>query len=232
MKRDEPSQNPYSPPQSQDLPPPRDTGPQANLFVKHGAVLPEVCLKCGATDEVQHMPRTFATQPPRKNALVLAMLFGALGAAIAGAAAARDTKRASLEVPLCRRCVVQGDNARWWGFGAFGFMLLCFFFVSVSKSTLGIGARVALLFAGIAAPFVALAFMNKRRLTALVIDEEGVMLSGVDRTAKERILQLTAASENADRPRKRLGGARSAGGEPSPPKKKKKQQKKEHASDE
>lgn len=199
---DDRSPNPYAPPKHEETPPPRPSG-EATLFVRRDERLPELCLKCGKPGELVHRTHTFVTQPPRKNAMMLGVLFGALGGAVAGAAAAREQKTAKLDVPLCGGCNTRWDNGRWLLIGAIlltGVGVL--FMLLVGKGALSAGLRLGILFGGFASILGASAIANKSQLSALHIDDEGVVILGVSAQAKMAVQQALAAA-SARAPKKK-----------------------------
>lgn len=197
---DDGAPNPYAPPKH-DQEPPRG---EATLFVRRDERLPEICVKCARTGDLMHRAHTFVTQPQRKNAVMLGALFGALGGAIAGAAAARTQRTAKLDLPICGACNARWDNGRWLVFG--GLLLtavaVLFTFV-VGQAALSAVARLGILFAGLGAIIAASVLAKKGQLSALHIDDEGVVILGVSPDAKAAIQQAIAAPGMAQKKKRK-----------------------------
>ena len=107
--------NPYAPPQAPyqqpyAAPPPGWGAPAyhvvgQNLVAMNGAVLPEVCLKCGARADLVRKRKKFQWVPPWTYVLlVVSLLLGAIVMTIL-------QKRGTLDVPLCTACKTRWTHA-------------------------------------------------------------------------------------------------------------------------
>jgi hypothetical protein len=107
--------NPYAPPQAQYqqpyAAPPPGWGAAAyhvagtNLVAMSGAVLPEVCVKCGARANLVRKRKKFQWVPPWTYILlVVSLLIGAIVMTIM-------QKRGTLDLPLCTECKTRWGHA-------------------------------------------------------------------------------------------------------------------------
>jgi hypothetical protein len=132
--------NPYAPQQAQyqqpyAAPPPGWGAPAyhvvgQNLVAMSGAVLPEVCVKCGAQANLVRKRRKFQWVPPWTYVLlVVSLLIGAIVMMIV-------QKRGTLDLPLCTGCKTRWTHATLAMAGAVLGIFLVLPFVAVVAAVL------------------------------------------------------------------------------------------------
>jgi hypothetical protein len=148
----------------------------------HMPLFPAVCMKCGAHDGIVRRKVQFQWRPVWARFLVFCII-GIIVLLV-------TTRRANLEIPLCASC-----NARWSAArnaGIAGVVVLVAAFIAVRVTDAGrpaIGGLIALIAAFVV---LSLVFIRPRVLPVKRIDDEQIILGGVDSKAAGEIVAGSA----------------------------------------
>jgi hypothetical protein len=177
--------NPYAPPQAHGQPGGHFVA-QANgkeLTVSKHAHLPDVCVKCNATQQIQRRAHTFQWAPQ------WVYMFG-------GFLFLLLRKTAAMQVPLCQAC-----NARWGKsklamigavLGFFAALVLGGMVAGAAGDVGGILFLVFLLLGVGGLIAVAVAVVKPAQLQVKKIDNQVIVLAGVDPGAANSIARIAA----------------------------------------
>jgi hypothetical protein len=90
------------------------------VFVRRNAPPPQICFKCGTSESVSLVPFHFHVTPDDSTAEDVANAAGLAVSAVGDAATlvklarmVRETREATLPVPLCPACAMRWKRARW-----------------------------------------------------------------------------------------------------------------------
>jgi hypothetical protein len=185
---DQDALNPYAPPQHVDEPVGggllRASFDGKLLTFNKTAMLPNVCLKCGAMPSTVRRKQAFAYAPPW---VFLSFLLCSLAGAVA---VVMVTKRATVQVPLCSSCDQRWRAAKWATGLALVALVSPLLLAFLEASTPNIAAIVGGLFllAIIGLLVVMFAYVRPRTLQPKKIDKVVITLAGVDAGAARMVV--------------------------------------------
>lgn len=149
------------------------------LFLSHDAPLPDVCMKCGAHDDISRRDVIFTWTPLWVRFLVFCGI-GLLVRVIM-------RRRASLVIPLCRPC-----NSRWSAARSANIAAIAAFVGVLVLARVLDASRLSsiLVLSTIAAiVLVRIFFVRPRVLQVHAIDEETIAFKGASPDASKEILE-------------------------------------------
>ena len=176
-----------------NLPLPPLVEQQGELVVfRNEALLPEVCVKCGATTEISRKRQSFAWFPQWIYALLIVNVL------IMAIVALAMQKKGALNLPLCRRCRARWRNAQLAVGGSIIWLFAGLILGAVVAGNSSPALGILLIVSAVAAPIAAaVGLARPATLQAKHVDDWRITLRGIHPDAVPKL--LAAAAEDRSR---------------------------------